>query len=192
MFYGWSQGECGGKYTFILYTILRSSQTEFHPRERLCHRQRVSSTSSYLAPVAVRAWFEISTYSPATWRAALPSVYLHPLLLIARAAKRLFLENFAFFLPIVENPRYTIFLPNHLLCSQPHTHSIDLTRPIKQCQRWEKSGTMSGERRRKAREWKLEWSCWINCCFIKDSLWWSKYDKMWMGLRHGRVGWDCI
>lgn len=34
-FYGWSQEECGRKYTFSLSYCSLSPRTEFHPRERL-------------------------------------------------------------------------------------------------------------------------------------------------------------
>lgn len=40
LFYGWSQEECGRKYTFSLLYCSRSSQTVFHPWERLTTSRR--------------------------------------------------------------------------------------------------------------------------------------------------------
>lgn len=139
--------------------------------------KRVSPSSPSL--ISARQWRSVLD-SRSRLGAALPSVYLHPLCLLCYSLRASFLEKI-FFSSHCQKTLDTQYFFLIICCvhSPAHTRSIDVTRPIKQCQRWKKIGTMSGERqRRKAREWKLEWSCWINCCFIKDSLWWSKYDKM--------------
>lgn len=138
LFYGWSQEECGRKYTFSLSS---SSQTTFHPWERRSPSQLLPYIPHTTIPVAVANLFKFVCIIkvPATTLSLL-SVCLVYLLRFHSHAKNI---SSKLFLPLdedddEENCGELDIQYFFLIISYTHTFRVDITRTIKQSKQYKK------------------------------------------------------